>query len=349
MVFAPRFTITNKITTALTTIERARGFLDAAKLSDEWIAQMQARALVLEAHHTTHIEGTKLTFEQSEALWQGEQIPDLDPDDVRELLNYRLAFDLVSERIGDGSPVTEELLCHIHTRLVQGVRGDEADPGRYRQVQNYIVNSLTRKIIYTPPPPREVPSLMVELVDWINEEREINPILLAGIAQFQFVHIHPFVDGNGRTGRLLSTLSLYRSGYDFKQLFSISEFYDRDRLAYYRAIQSVREHEMDLTRWLEYVVTGLATQMGEIQVRGEQVIRGDLLLSRARKEGLKDRLLNLLEILQDESRAPISRLEKLTGANRRTLQRDLKLLLEKGYVREIGAKTDPTKQYEAEL
>ncbi len=102
---------------------------------------MGARALVLEAHHTTHIEGTRLTLEQSERLLAGEMVPGTDPDDVRELLNYGGAFEFVSTYLGHG-----------------------------------------------------------------------------GVAQFQLVHIHPFIDGNGRTSRLLSTLCLYRSGYDFERL-----------------------------------------------------------------------------------------------------------------------------------
>jgi hypothetical protein len=83
--FAPRFTITNPIAAALTRIERARGFLEAAKLSEDWIRRMGERALVLEAHHTTHIEGTRLTLEQSERLLAGGTVPEADPDDVREL------------------------------------------------------------------------------------------------------------------------------------------------------------------------------------------------------------------------------------------------------------------------
>jgi Fic family protein len=77
-------------------------------------------------------------------------------------------------------------------------------------------------------------------------------VLVAAIAQFQLVHIHPFVDGDGRTARLLSTLCLYRSGYDFKRLFTISEYYARNRAAHYRALQTVREQNLDLTGWLEY-------------------------------------------------------------------------------------------------
>src|SRR5436190_11846315 len=95
--FSPRFTISNAITAGLTAIERARGFLEAATLSDEWVRRMSQRALLLEAHHTTHIEGTQLTIEQAERLWAGEKVEGTRPDDVRELLNYREAFNFVSE------------------------------------------------------------------------------------------------------------------------------------------------------------------------------------------------------------------------------------------------------------
>ena len=118
-----KYTITNRITIGLTRIERARGFLDAATLSGSWVHEMSRRALILEAHHTTHIEGTHLTLEQSERLLDGKKVPKADPDDVMELLNYRKAFDFVSGYLEDGGPITEGLVREIHKRLIEGVRG----------------------------------------------------------------------------------------------------------------------------------------------------------------------------------------------------------------------------------
>ncbi len=344
MSFAPQFTIAHPITAALTRIERARGFLEAAKLSGDWIRRMSERALVLEAHHTTHIEGTRLTLEQAKRLWAGERVPEADPDDVRELLNYRAAFDFVSQYLGSGGPITEGLIREIHKRLVQGVRGGAAAPGEYRRVQNYVVNSATKEVVYTPPPAHDVPILMGELVAWLNGEREVHPVLASGIAQFQLVHIHPFLDGNGRTSRLLSTLCLYRAGYDFKRLFTISEYYDRDRPAFYRAIQSVRERDMDLTGWLEYFAEGLATQLGELQARGEQAIRRDVL---AREHGLSERQALALGHVLEHGRLTIQEYRALCpGVNRRTLQRDLKVMVDKGLFTERGTgATDPTRHY----
>ena len=340
----PRFTITNAITADLTAIERARGFLEAATLSDEWIERMSRRALLLEAHHTTHIEGTQLNIEQAERLWSGQVVTQAKADDVRELLNYRDAFDLVSSYLASGEPITEGLIREIHRRLVDGVRGGQGGPGMYRTVQNFIVSSTTSEIIYTPPPPEDVAPMMHDLVNWLRADAGIHPVLVSGIAQFQLVHIHPFLDGNGRTSRLLSTLCLYRASYDFKRLFTISEYYDRDRTSFYQAIQSVREHGMDLTGWLEFFAHGLSTQLAEVRARGENAIRGNLL---AQEHHLNARQTLALDPLMSNSKLTVGDMENLMPTvNRRTLQRDLKGLADKGLIREIGSgPTDPGRHY----
>ncbi len=333
--FKPTFTITNRITTGLTRIERARGFLEAAALSEAWVREMGRRALILEAHHTTHIEGTRLTLEQAERLLQGNPVPEADPDDVRELLNYRKAFDFVSEHLETGGPITEGLIREIHKRLVEGVRGGAAAPGEYRRVQNYVINSVTGETVYTPPPAHDVPIMMAQLVDWLNHEQDVHPVLVSGISQFQLVHIHPFLDGNGRTSRLLSTLCLYRTGYDFKRLFTISEYYDRDRSAFYRAIQSVREVGMDMTGWLEYFLEGLTTQFAEVRDRGEQAIRRDVLVKEHR---LSDRQAKALGHILQHGSLTIQDFEDLCpDVNRRSLQRDLKVMVDAGLLVSEGA------------
>src|SRR3989337_867694 len=193
-MFKSEFTITPKINKALVEIERVRGFLDAVKLKDEWISDMQKNALILESHHSTHIEGTALTIEQAKSILEGKKVMGVNRDDEKELLNYKRAMDFISKYLGKDDPITEGLIRELHKVTVKGVRGDKADPGNYRRIQNYVINSLTREIIYTPPAPIEVPHLMREFVDWINKAGGLSPVLIAGIAQFQFVHIHPFID-----------------------------------------------------------------------------------------------------------------------------------------------------------
>ena len=331
----PIFTITNKVADALTRIERARGFLEAAKLSEDWIRDMGQQALVREAHATTHIEGSHLTLEQSERLLAGHGVPEADPEDTRELLNYKQAFDFVADYVAGGDRVTEGLIREIHKRLVEGVRGGSAAPGEYRKIQNYVVNSASGQVVYTPPPACDVPILMGELVGWINATTEVHPVLVSGIAQFQLVHIHPFLDGNGRTSRLLSTLCLYRAGYDFKRLFTISEYYDRDRALFYRAIQGVRENAMDMTGWVEFYADGLATQMREVTEKGERVIRRDVLV---KQHGLNKRQAAAIGCLLEHAEFTIQDFVLLCPeANRRTLQRDLKGLLDAGILTTKGA------------
>jgi Fic family protein len=134
---------------------------------------------------------------------------------------------------------------------------------------------------------------------------------------------------------LLSTLCLYRSGYDFRRLFTLSEFYDRDRGAFYGALQTVRQRDMDLTGWLEFFVMALATQLDEVRARGERVIRADLI---AAEHGLNRRQARAVELLLDRGDVRIEDLEAaLPEVNRRTLQRDLRGLVDRGLARAAGA------------
>lgn len=319
----------------LTQIVTVKGFLEAAILSEDWIREMQDRALVLEAHHTTHIEGTQLTLEQSEQLLRGQTPSNTDPDDVRELVNYRDAFNLVANYLDNEAPVTEALLREIHKRLVRGVRGDSAAPGEYRKIQNYVVNSKTGETVYMPPPAYEIQPMMQELVNYINNTIDLHPVFLSGVAQFQLVHIHPFLDGNGRSARLLSTLCLYRKSYDFKRLFTISEYYDRNRSHYYKAIQSVRENDMDMTLWLEYFTHALAEQLQEVKVRGQAVIRTDIL---TKKHKLSERQAKAIQHILQQGELTIKEFIQLwPNVPRRTLQRDLKILTDKSLIRAEGA------------
>jgi len=133
----------------------------------------------------------------------------------------------------------------------------------------------------------------------------------------------------------VQTDDLYRSGYDFKRLFTLSEFYDRDRSAFYRAIQSVREQDLDLTVWLAFFVEGLSTQMNEVKQRGELVIRRDVI---AREHGLNERQALAVEALLERGELGIEEFVALAvGVPRRTLQRDLQGLVERGVVVAKGA------------
>ena len=347
--FFPKFQITQSILNNLMKIEQSRGFLKAAHLSNQWVRKMSRNALLLETHHTTHIEGTQLTFEQSKKILAGKQVLNANKHDIKEVTNYRDAFNLVSNYLKTKSVIQESMIKEIHKELVKGVRGENAKPGKYRDIQNYVGNAVTKEIIYIPPKPKEVPALMKELIEWINQESEMHPVLKSGIIQFQFVHIHPFVDGNGRTSRLLCTFHLYKSGYDFKKLFSISEYYDKDRQNFYRAIQSVRENNMDMTSWLDYFIKSFLFQMNEIMEVGKKVILKDVLIenySLSQRQGVIiehilenekllpkdfDNLCTKMELIKKTSKGKLA--SKIT---KRTLQRDLKDMIDKKILKSEG-------------
>jgi molybdopterin/thiamine biosynthesis adenylyltransferase len=153
-------------------------------------------------------------------------------------------------------------------------------------------------------------------------------------------------DGNGRTARLLSTLILYKTGYDFKRLFTISEYYDKDRPAYYQAIQTVRKNNMDMTTWLEYFVDGLRSQMTEIQAKGEQLIKQDSQLQKIKKIGLNKRQEKAVKHLIIKGTLSVNEYQSVASCIRRTAQRDLEELVEKKVIKIVAkSTTDPTKHY----
>ncbi len=335
-MFNPKYTITPKINKALVEIERVRGFLDAVKLKDDWLVDMQKKVLILESHHSTHIEGTALSLEQAKSILEGRKVKGVSRDDEKELLNYKQAMDFISKYLGKDDPISEGIVRELHKIIVEGVRGENADPGNYRKIQNYVVNSRTREVVYTPPAPLDVPHLMREFTEWINNAEDLSPILVAGITQFQFVHIHPFIDGNGRTARLLSTLILYKTGYDFKRLFTISEYYDKDRPSYYQAIQSVRNNNMDMTAWLGYFVEGLRSQMEEIQDKGKKIIVSEKIVKALAKYNLNLRQEKIIKYLFVNEQINNDQSQRLCGSIRRTATRDLASLVEKGLLLKKG-------------
>ena len=125
---------------------------------------------------------------------------------------------------------------------------------------------------YVPPPPGEVPGLMLELLGWWNDDAPVlSPVLSSAIVHYRFEAIHPFADGNGRTGRALALWELYRRGFDTHHIFSVDEFYWEDRPRYYAALEAVQRQGEDLTSWLEYCAEGLQQTLERVWQRIQQL------------------------------------------------------------------------------
>ena len=307
-------------------IDRLHGRLDALGLPEAWVEMARARALVEEAFHTTRIEGSEITREEAEAAFAGENVPSARADDLRELLNFRAAHRLAGDYAESGRPFTQAFLREIHRELVRGVRGGAAAPGEYRKVQNYVVNQTTGETIYTPPPANEVPERMAALVDQMATGGE-HPIIVSGVAHLDLVDIHPFLDGNGRTGRLLAVASLTRDNYAVGVLGALSAYYDADRASYYDAIQSTRTADGDATRWLEYFARGIHAELGQLLERTERAWESAAKVDRR----LSDHEQRALALAASGGGVTIRQLEQaVPGVPRRTLQYAVRRLVDAG-------------------
>lgn len=266
--WTPRYTLTPAMAQALMDIEAARAIVDRTDMSPSAEAELRRRARLRSTHYSTRIEGNRLTLAETEAVIAGGRAARGRERDAREVLHYWSALTWVETQAAKRAPLTEELVRRLHA-LVE--HGERARPTPYRDGQNVIRDSMTREIVYLPPEAKDVPALMKGLVRWIAEaEGEGIPIpIVAGLAHYQFVTIHPYYDGNGRTARLLATFILYRGGYGLNGLISVEEQHARDLDAYYAALAGHTHHnyyegraESDLTAWLGYFLRLLARACG---------------------------------------------------------------------------------------
>jgi len=338
MSFSFEFDILPKVNQSIIEIERVRGFLDAIKSKGSWLVDLQNEILILESHCSTHIEGSELTLDQSRNILEDVPVKDVSPEDKRELLNYKEALEVVYEQARENTPITEKLIKELHDITVRTVRNNQGGPGNYRKVQNFVVDLNTQEIIYTPPPSSEVPRMMREFTAWLNTKKSfLSPVFIAGIAQIQLVNIHPFVDGNGRVARLLATLILYEKGYDFKKLFSISEYYDKNRPAYYGAIRSVSQHNMDLTWWLEYFVKGLQFQISKIREKAEDIIQLELLIGQLKLFKLNDCQEKIIGYIFFKGEIDNEKCQKICRMTKQSTGSNLVSLVKKNLIKKDGA------------
>jgi Fic family protein len=235
---------------------------------------------VRDALASVQIEGSSLTLK--EAFELAGELPEreLRPAE-HEFVNYLNAFEALDAFRGDRTArVTKGDLLNLHRMIVGGVRGGARYAGQPRReaVQVGDVGADGTVIHHSPPPWGEVEPEVEALLDWVEASKQrgdgpgdpwVHPVILAGITQHRLVWIHPFVDGNGRTARMLTTLLLYQRGYDFKFLFELSGYYNRDRDKYYAALRTA-DRTGDYTEWLTYFLGGFAWQMVRIKERARE-------------------------------------------------------------------------------
>ena len=261
----PPYTLTPAIARGLMGIEAARTAVEHTPLPPAAEAELRRRARIRSTHYSTRIEGNRLTLAEAEQVIEGKPARFHGRErDVGEVRNYWNALLRVEEWAARKTPLTEDVIRRLHALVDKGTR---AKPTPYRDGQNVIRDSVSGGIVYMPPEAKDVHMLMAALALWVNQaERDHLPVpLIAGLAHYQFVTIHPYYDGNGRTARLLATFILHRGGYGLNGYFSLEEHHARDLAAYYQSLAIGPHHnyyegraEADLTPWLEYFLETLA-------------------------------------------------------------------------------------------
>ena len=326
MPYQPKFTVSARVVGELETIAVLRERILAATVQVPWMPSLQREARVRNTHSSTAIEGNPLTLEQVRLIEEGHGLSAEPPRAKREVLNY-LAGLRYLERHAKKKRITHREILALHKILAAGVM-DQGDAGRYRDIQVYVGR-------YMPPAPQLVSGLMAELLEWWNAPaREWSPVMSSAILHYQFEDIHPFADGNGRTGRALALWELYRRGFDTHHIFSIDEVYGEDRAAYYAALANVRKQGNDLTAWIEYCAHALRVTLERVWTRTQH------LGARAapNKVMLRPRQEQLLRLLRDRRSMTPKEIRESVRVSKQGAMDLLNPLLEAGLVQRSGTK-----------
>lgn len=278
--FRPHYAITPSIKKNINRIEVVKEKLLQMSLSPKMLRILRETTRLHTTHYSTMIEGNRLSVEQIEGVIKHEQTIGGRERDEAEVKGYYKALKQIEVWADKNMEISEVLIKKLHALIMAGGNG-RVKPTPYRMGQNVIRDGRTRSIVYLPPEAQDVSSLMQQFVVWIQKTEDSSEVicpLKAAIVHYQFVTIHPYYDGNGRTARLLTNLVLQEGGYGLEGLYSLEEYYAYNLGGYYEALTIGASHnyylgraEADITPWIEYFCEGMAVACENVIKRMEYV------------------------------------------------------------------------------
>lgn len=307
-------------------------------------------AIRKEALLTSQIEGTQATLTDLFDEEAGFKVGNI--DDVEEVTNYLRAFRWVQEQLRhpNGLPISVRLLCDAHRLLLDGVRGAGKQPGELRRSQNWIGGTRPGNAVFVPPPPEHVPVLLADMERFIHDNAtDLPPIIKVALIHAQFETIHPFLDGNGRIGRLLISALFEEWGLLPEPLMYLSGYLKQHQGEYYRRLLTIRS-EGDWESWVSFFLEGVATAAGDaekniIEVASLVATGRRRLLQAARAGSASYRLFELLPIMP---RFTIERVRQQLDTSFPTATAAIKVLEDMGIVTEMtGQKKNRSYSYQA--
>jgi Fic family protein len=326
MAYQPNFTITPRLLGLAEKIAALRERILAATVQVSWIPALQKDTRARNTHSSTAIEGNPLTLEQVRMLEEGRSLPVVTERSKREVLNYFAALRFV-EKHQDRKRISQQDVLALHALIASDVM-DQGSAGRYRTI-------AVRVGSYVPPPPQQVSGLMAELLDWWNKAAVTwSPVISAAVIHYRFEEIHPFADGNGRTGRAMALWELYRRGFDTHHIFSVDEFYWEDRSRYYEALDQVRRAGGDMTQWLEYATEGLDITLTKVWSRIHRLSAE----TGSKKIVLRPKQEMLLHLLRERASLSPQEIWQGLGVSKQGAMDLLRPLIEAGLVTKVGSR-----------
>jgi len=268
-VFTPNFSQDDQdICYRLEEIDRLRFRIERMLIMPKHEQWLRREAFVRTAYASTMVENATISEQEMEEAAKLSPAANI-PKDRPDVVNYANALEF-ADFLSDGEmPTDEAAIRQIHWHLMRGIHDSHIKPGQYRAGPNWIEDQGIR--VYEPPHHVDLPMLMREFSLWLQDSGDVHPVLRAGIAHAHLVAIHPFVDGNGRTGRLLATLLLQKNGYGFRKLLSLDAYYQRNRDRYIDALKKSLGPKFtpgyNLTPWLGFFNLSLVVQAGILEQR----------------------------------------------------------------------------------